>query len=65
MQVTGIIVEHPLQNFGMHEGPVKERRGHGINEEKVLSANTPGALINAVLVSAVVTRKRFYLIEIY
>lgn len=31
--MAGIVVQDPLQDLGMHQGPIKERRGHGVSEK--------------------------------
>ena len=33
LEMVGIVVQDPLQDFGVHQGPIEESRGHGISGE--------------------------------
>ena len=46
--MAGIVVQDSLQDLGMHQGPIKERRGHGVSEkgEGCETSTTPCSLTN-------------------
>jgi len=49
--MAGIVVQDPLQDLGVHQGPIKERRGHGVSEKGKAceTSTTPCSLANLLI----------------